>query len=196
MQHQHGVLDAARHRAEFVERPAERHRAGARHAAVGGAQSGDAAAHAGRNDAAAGFAADGESDQSSGGGGAGAGARSGGALFEQPGIHGLATEPDVVEGERAEAELGEQDGAGGVQALDDGGVFCGNAIAKRLGAIGGGDSGGVEKIFSAPGNSVQRAAIFSCGDFGVGLFGLWKGESLVSVMTQRSFGLYFSRRVR
>ena len=45
VQHQHGVFDAARHRAEFVERPAKRHRAGARHAAIGGAQSGDAAAH-------------------------------------------------------------------------------------------------------------------------------------------------------
>src|SRR5437764_4373890 len=46
-----------------------RHRARARDAAVGGAKSGDAAAHAGTDDTAAGFAADGEADESGGGGG-------------------------------------------------------------------------------------------------------------------------------
>ena len=60
VQHQHGVFDAARHRAEFVERPAQRHRAGTRHAAEGGTQAGDAAAHRRADDAAAGLAADGE----------------------------------------------------------------------------------------------------------------------------------------
>ena len=103
LQDEHGVFDAASHGAEFVEGPAESHRAGAGDAAVGGAEAGDAATHGGRDDAAAGFAADGEADESGGGGGAGAGAGAGGAFFEQPGIHGLAAEPDVVEGERAEA---------------------------------------------------------------------------------------------
>ncbi len=53
-----------------------------------------------------------KADEAGGGGGAGAGAGAGGAFFEEPGIHGLAAEPDVVEGERAEAEFGDEDGAG------------------------------------------------------------------------------------
>ena len=97
-------------------------------------------------------------------------------FFEQPGIHGLSAEPDVVEGERAQAQLGDQNRAGGVQALDHGGIFGGNAIAERLGAVGGRNSGGIEKVFSAPGNSVQRAAIFPGGNFRVGFLGLREGE--------------------
>ena len=53
---------------------------------------------------------------------------------------------------------------------------CGDAVAEGLGAVGGGDAGGVEQIFAAPGDAVQRAAIFSGGDFAVGLFGLREGE--------------------
>ena len=88
----------------------------------------------------------------------------------------MSAEPNVVERESAEAELREENGAGGVEALDDGGVFLGNAIAERLRAIGGGNAGGVEKILAAPGNAVKRTAIFSGGDFCVGLFGLGEGE--------------------
>ena len=93
----------------------------------------------GLDDAASGFAADGEADEAGGGGGAGAGARAGGAFFEEPGVHGLAAEPDVVERECADAELGDEDGAGVVEAFDDGGVGGGDAIAEGLGAVGGGD---------------------------------------------------------
>ena len=70
-----GVLDAARHRTELVERPAQRHRTRAGHAAEGRAQAGHAAAHAGTDDAAQGFAADGKRDETRGGGGARAGTR-------------------------------------------------------------------------------------------------------------------------
>ena len=129
LQDEHGVFDAAGHGAEFVERPAEGHGAGAGHAAVGGAQAGDAAAHGGADDAAAGFAADGEADQAGGGGGAGAGAGAGGAFFEQPGVHGLAAEPDVVERERAEAELGDEHGAGVVAGVS---TTAASAVGTRL----------------------------------------------------------------
>ncbi len=37
VQHQHCVLDAASHRAKFIERPAQRHCTGSRDATVGGA---------------------------------------------------------------------------------------------------------------------------------------------------------------
>src|ERR1019366_3758134 len=40
LQYEHGVFDTARHGAELVERPAQRHRAGARHPAIGGPQPG------------------------------------------------------------------------------------------------------------------------------------------------------------
>ncbi len=172
---EHGVFDAAGHGAEFVEGPAEGHGSGAGDAAEGGAKAGDAAAHGGADDAASGFAADGEGDEAGGGGGAGAGAGAGGAFFEEPGVHGLAAEPDVVEGERAEAEFGDEDCAGGVEAGGDGGVGGGDAVLEGLGAVGGGDVGGVEEVFCAPGNAVERAAIVAGGDFGVGGFGLREG---------------------
>jgi len=60
------VFDGAGHGAELVERPAEGHGAGAGDAAVGGAEAGDAAAHGGADDAAAGLGTDGEADQAGG----------------------------------------------------------------------------------------------------------------------------------
>ncbi len=63
-QHEHRVFDAAGHRSELVERPAERHRAGARHATERRTQACDTAAHRRRDDAPAGLAADREADQS------------------------------------------------------------------------------------------------------------------------------------
>jgi len=56
-----GVLDAACHRAQLIERPAQGHRAGPRDSAVGRPQAGNSAAHAGAYDAAASLAADGKS---------------------------------------------------------------------------------------------------------------------------------------
>src|SRR5437667_4231235 len=105
LQNEKRILDGARHGAELIERPAESHGAGARHAAVGGPQSGDAATHARADDAAAGFAANRETDQPRRSGGAGAGAGTGGAFLEEPGVHGLSAEPNIVERQGAQAEL-------------------------------------------------------------------------------------------
>src|SRR5581483_67825 len=104
-QHEERVLDAPRHGAELVERPAEGHGTGARYAAECRPQARDAAAHAGRDDAASRLAADRETDETRGVRGAGTGARARGALLEQPRIHGLSAKPDIVERERAEAQL-------------------------------------------------------------------------------------------
>ena len=46
---------------------------------------------------------------------------------------------------------------------------AGHAVAIRLGAVGGGDAGRVEKVLGAPGNAVQRPAILACRDLLVGL---------------------------
>ena len=62
IQHQHRVLDGARHWAQLIERPAQRHGAGAWHTPEGRTQASDAAAHGRADDAAAGLAADGEAD--------------------------------------------------------------------------------------------------------------------------------------
>src|SRR2546421_2909877 len=176
LQYQQRIFDGARHGAELMERPVERHGAGARPAAVGGPQSGEAAAHAGADDAAAGFAANGETDQPRRGGRAGAGAGTGGAFLEEPGVHRLSAEPNIVEREGAEAELRKEHGACRVEALHDGGIVFGNAVAERLGAIGGRNSGGVQKILAAPGNTVKRSAILAGGDFLVGHFRLSERE--------------------
>jgi len=63
-----------------------------------------------------------------------------------------------------------------VQALDHGGVFGGDAVAKRLGTVGRRNSGGVEQVFAAPRNTVQRAAVFSGGNFFVSFLGLGERE--------------------
>src|SRR5216684_9048429 len=114
LQDEQCVFDGARHGAEFVERPAEGHGTGARHATVSGAQPGDAATHAGADDAAAGFAANRKAHQTGSGSGAWAGAGTGSAFLKEPGVHGLSAEPNVVERERAEAELRQEHGASGL----------------------------------------------------------------------------------
>ena len=108
----------------------KRHRTSTRDAAVGRAKARDAAAHAGTDDAATRFASNGKTYEPSGSGSAGASARAGSAFFEQPGIHGLAAEPNVIERERAEAEFCEKDSACVVQTSDDCGIGGGNARAK------------------------------------------------------------------
>ena len=96
LQNEQRIFDGAGHGAELVERPAESHRAGARHAAISGAQPGDAATHAGADDAAAGLASNREADEACCCCGTGTRAGAGRAFFEQPRIHGLAAEPNVV----------------------------------------------------------------------------------------------------
>ena len=51
----------------------------------------------------------------------------------------------------------------------------GMRLRKGLGAVGCGDIGGVEEIFCAPGDSVERTAVVASGNFGVGGFGLREG---------------------
>ena len=71
-----------------------------------------------------------KADQTRGRGRARTGAGSGGAFLEQPGIHGLSAEPNIVEGQRSQAELGDQYGAGFMKALNHGGIFAGLRFLK------------------------------------------------------------------
>jgi hypothetical protein len=70
-----------------------------------------------RDDAAAGLAADRKSYQPGGRSGAWSGARPRRALFEQPQIHGLTAEPDIVERQRSQTHLGHLHGASLAQAF-------------------------------------------------------------------------------
>src|SRR5205814_4301657 len=97
-------------------------------------------------------------------------------FLKQPRIHGLPTAPNVIQSKRTEAQLRDENGAGIMEALDDSGVFCRNSISKGFGAVGGGDSGSVEKILATPGNTVERPPVFARGDFGVGFFRLRESE--------------------
>src|ERR1039457_2353152 len=83
------------------------------------------------------------------------------ALFQQPWVHGLAAEPDVVERQRTHAQLGDQNGARLVEEMDYCGVLRGHAAAERLGPISGRDAGGIHQIFGAQRDAMQRAAIFA-----------------------------------
>ena len=75
-----------------------------------------------------------------------------------------------------------------LRRFDDRGILLGDAVAERLGAVSGGNARGVEEIFCAPGNAVQRAAILAGGDFRVGAAGLLERVVGRRVMMQRSCG--------
>src|ERR1700761_4244245 len=164
---EHGVLNRTGHGAELIEGPAERHGPGARHTAEGGAQAGNTAAHGRTDDGAAGLAADGEADETCGGGGAWPRARTGGAFLEQPRIHGLAAEPDVIERKRAKRELRDQHCASGIQALHHGGICFRDPVTKGLRAIRGGNIGSVKQVLRAPRDAVKRTAVASYCNFAI-----------------------------
>ena len=117
------------HRAELVERPAERHGAGARHAAEGRTQAGRRRSASRGDDAAAGLAADGERhERGRRRGRAGPGARSRTPSSGSPRVHRLAAEPDVVERERAEGQLRDEHRAAVVEPAHDGRIGRGTRL--------------------------------------------------------------------
>ena len=64
-------------------------------------------------------------------------------------------------------------------------ILSGHTVAERLGAVRGGDSGGVEQIFRSPRNSVKWAAVVSGTDFFVRLFSLRESQ----VARQRDYAV-------
>ena len=101
---------------------------------------------------------------------AGSGARSRRALLQQPRVHRLSAEPDVVERECAERQLRDEHGACLVESAHDHRVRSRHAIAERFGAVGGGDVLRVEQVLHAVRDAVQRAAILPGGDLGIRRF--------------------------
>ncbi len=96
-------------------------------------------------------------------------------MFGVPGIAGAASIPDITHSECAEGELGDEDGAGLVEALDDGGVFVDGLMFESARAPGGGVALDSEEILGAPGQAVEGTAVVSASDVGVGFAGLGEG---------------------
>ena len=74
--------------------------------------------------------------------------------------------------------LADQDGAGLVEAVHAGGVGIGDAILKGLGAPGGRNALGVEEVLHAERDAVQRSAIVTVLDLGIGGGGLFERQFL------------------
>jgi hypothetical protein len=106
-----------------------------------------------------------------------------------PGIAGASAEPLVAHGECAEREFGDEDCAGCVEALDYGCVFVEGLMLEAARAPGGGIAFDGEQVFCAPGDAVQRAAVFAGGDFFVGFFGLGEGAVLGEGDDEVEFGV-------
>ena len=143
-----------------------------RHASVSGPQSRDAATHRRTHDTALRLAPDGETHQSRGSCGARSSARTRRSFLEQPRIHGLPAEPDIVERQRAQAQLGDEHRTRVVETLHYRGVLRGDAGPESFGAVRRGNSSSIEKVFTAPRDAVQRPAVLARGNFLIGFFGL------------------------
>src|SRR5262249_38737110 len=154
VENQHRILDVARHRTEFVERPAQRHRAGAGKASEGGPQPRYSAWPARTDDASTLIAADRTPDQSGRCCSSWTRARSRGAFLEQPRIHRLAAKPNIVQREGAHTKLGDEHGSSVMEALHDGSINVGDATLEWLGAVSGWNVCGVDQILRTPRNAV------------------------------------------
>ena len=163
-QHQRSIIHRAADRAYLVERPAQRHGPGAGDPAEGGAQTGDAAAGAGRDNRTSvslpianptSPAAVAEAEPA-------LDPRDPSSVFH--GITGSPAIPDVAIGERTQADFSEQHGSGCGETADDLRIRFGHATGEGLGTPAGGDAGGVQNVLRAIGNAVQRAQPSACAE--------------------------------
>src|SRR6185312_16083077 len=109
-------------------------------------------------------------------------------MLRVPGVAGAASEPPVAHGERAEGEFGDENGSGGVEALDHSGVLVDDLMLEATGSPGGGITLSGEQVLGSPGQAVERAAIFARGDFAVGFACLCGGARFVSTDTPGGSG--------
>ena len=79
-------------------------------------------------------------------------------------------------GEGSHGELGDEDGAGGVEAFDYLGVFVEGLGFEAGRTPGCGVAFDGEEVFGAPGNAVEGAARFVGGEFVIGGGGLGEGS--------------------
>ena len=74
----------------------------------------------------------------------------------------------VAAGELAHIQLAQEDGPGGFQFGDDGGIPVGDVVGQDGGAAGGGDAPAVQLVFDGHGDAVERPAIVAGGQFPLG----------------------------
>ena len=188
MQHQHRVLNATGHGAEFVERPAERHRAGSRNASVGWPQTGNATAHARAYDAASCLAADEKPTSPA------AVAAPGPALDpDDPSSsnHGFIVCPPNQMSLSASApmlSLATSTAPASFRRFTTAASSAGTRSRKGSAPYVVGNTGSIQQVFAAPRNTVKWPSIFSCSYLLVGLFRLRAArDSRVNVITQCSW---------
>ena len=70
---------------------------------------------------------------------------------------------DEAAGEVRHAGLGQDDGAGGLELADDGGVGGRDVVFGDDGAVGRDESGGLGLVFQQDGDAVEGAAVFFRG---------------------------------
>jgi hypothetical protein len=111
---------------------------------------------------------------------AAAAAGAAGGVVGVPGVAAVVTEAVFAhadEGEFRGVGLAEDDGAGVLDAFDDGGVFFRDAVFEEEGAGGGGDAPGHLGVFDGDGQAVESAQLVAAHDGILG--GLCVGEGLV-----------------
>ena len=172
VEHQRAIFRRARDGAKLIHRPAQRHSAGAGHKTEGWTEAGCAAARGGGADGAKRFRADGKTHAAGGNGARRPGGRAARSLRGIPRIARAAAVPHIAHGKRTQRELGDEDRACRIETLNDRRVFVDDLVLEAACAPRGGIAFYGEQIFCAPGNAVQRTAIFACGDFCVGGPGL------------------------
>ena len=120
-------------RADFVERPATRHRTGTGHSAEGRTQAHCAASGTGRNDRAQRLRSEREPRQAGSCCRYRTGARPARSFLSVPGVAGLAAIPDGAKRQGLHAGLSDQDPASGGQSADHLSISFGDPVCEWLG---------------------------------------------------------------
>ena len=155
------IGDRAGQRSEMVERPRQRHRAGAAHATVRGLEAHDAAARRGQPDGAAGVAAQRTEREPRGHGGRRAAAGAAGAVAGLPRILDVAVMgvvPERAHRQLGHVQLAERHRAGLAQARDRRALDRRRKVLARHGAARGRKARHVAEILVGEGHAVERAA--------------------------------------
>ena len=173
-----GVFDGEGHGADLIEGGSEGDEAIAGDKAVGGFEADDPAEGGGLADRAAGIGTQATETESGGTGGRRAAGGTAGDALGVPGILGGA-EGGIfgrgAHGEFVEVGFAEDDGAGGFEFFDDGGVVGGAEVFEHFGGAGGGAEGGAHVVFDGDGDTGEEAEGLAFGAGGIDGGGFFEG---------------------
>ena len=166
------ILHLAADRSKLVHAPRERHGAGPWNETKGRPQAGAATPCGRRCDRSQRFAADAEDHATRGGGRRRSRRRTTRSLRGIPGISGLASVPRITHRQGAKRELRHQHRARSIKPLHNRRIFLDCLLFKTAGSPCRWVTLHRQQILCAPGQAVQRPAIFPRGDLAIHLFGL------------------------